>query len=162
MIRAVPRQQPGMCRLCGKPVPKNRRAYCSKECAKQFNIAYFPSHTRWHVYKRDHGVCAKCGCDTDKLKRIIMRARHWMSSSAVRSVVRELGFTDYLFHGNLWQADHIQECINGGWGTGLENLRTLCTPCHRAETARLARERAEKRKRKKLGATLFEATNVQP
>lgn len=43
-------------------------------------------------------------------------------------------------HGNrsFWEADHIVPVSEGGGFCGLENLRTVCQPCHRAETAALA------------------------
>jgi 5-methylcytosine-specific restriction endonuclease McrA len=44
-----------------------------------------------------------------------------------------------------WEADHIVERVRGG-NNKLENLRTLCLRCHRVETARLARERADERR----------------
>lgn len=155
--RTAPRQTKDalgiwLCRMpeCGKPVGKGRRSYCSHECAERFEIAYFPSATRRHVFNRDRGVCAKCGCDTEKIRRLIDCLRYtfrwrWQDLS---QFYREMGF--HSRHGRsrgaFWQADHIQECVRGGWGTGLENLRTLCTPCHKAETARLARERAIERR----------------
>jgi 5-methylcytosine-specific restriction endonuclease McrA len=42
---------------------------------------------------------------------------------------------------HLWEADHMEPVCWGGHN-GLDNYRTLCRPCHRAETARLARARA--------------------
>jgi hypothetical protein len=38
---------------------------------------------------------------------------------------------------DFWQADHIFAVAEGGGSTGLDNLRTLCTPCHSAETEKL-------------------------
>jgi hypothetical protein len=37
----------------------------------------------------------------------------------------------------LWQADHQVPVAEGGGQCGLENFRTLCVPCHNAETAAL-------------------------
>jgi 5-methylcytosine-specific restriction endonuclease McrA len=45
-----------------------------------------------------------------------------------------------------WEADHIIEVVRGGGRLGLENFQTLCVPCHKAKTARLARERAQERR----------------
>lgn len=45
---------------------------------------------------------------------------------------------------SLFQADHIHPVSEGGGGCGLDNLRTLCVPCHKAVTA------AWRRRRKKL------------
>jgi len=41
--------------------------------------------------------------------------------------------------------DHITEVIRGG-SNQLENLQTLCQPCHKAKTRRLAHERALERR----------------
>jgi hypothetical protein len=38
---------------------------------------------------------------------------------------------------DFWQADHIFAVAEGGGSTGLDNLRTLCTPCHSTETEQL-------------------------
>jgi 5-methylcytosine-specific restriction endonuclease McrA len=38
---------------------------------------------------------------------------------------------------DFWQADHELAVAAGGGATGLDNLRTLCTPCHCAETEKL-------------------------
>lgn len=46
----------------------------------------------------------------------------------------------------LWDADHIKPVIEGGGGCPLENLRTLCVPCHKTETAKLAARRAVARR----------------
>lgn len=43
--------------------------------------------------------------------------------------------------GRPWQADHIVPLVEGGTHD-MENLRTLCVPCHKVETAALARRRA--------------------
>lgn len=47
---------------------------------------------------------------------------------------------------SLWQADHIIPVAEGGGECGLENYRTLCTPCHNQVTREL---RARLRKKKK-------------
>jgi 5-methylcytosine-specific restriction endonuclease McrA len=74
--------------------------------------------------------------------------------SSAHSVARELGFGG-IKGGGLWQADHVIECVNGGWGMGLDNFRTLCTLCHKEETARLAAELSERRKIAKFPESLF-------
>lgn len=157
MKRTVPKQQRDesgrrLCRNCLALVPKRRISYCSKACAIDFEIKYFPSKARRHVFNRDHGICAKCGCDTEKLRRILSyvgnNTRHWIVRREGMAVAREIGFTADGRRGMFWQADHIIECVNGGWGLGLENFQTLCTPCHKSKTAELAAERAAKRRSK--------------
>lgn len=51
--------------------------------------------------------------------------------------------------GHAWEADHIVPVIEGGGECDLTNLRTLCLPCHRKETAALAKRRAQRRQQAK-------------
>jgi hypothetical protein len=44
-----------------------------------------------------------------------------------------------LAEGDLWQGDHILPVAEGGGEATLEGYRTLCTPCHEAETQDLHR-----------------------
>ncbi len=39
--------------------------------------------------------------------------------------------------GDFWQADHIVPVAEGGGSCGLNNFRTLCSPCHQSETQKL-------------------------
>ena len=48
--------------------------------------------------------------------------------------------------GHEWQADHVVPVAEGGGSCGLSGYRTLCTACHRAETAKLAARRAAARR----------------
>lgn len=56
----------------------------------------------------------------------------------------EMGFTDPSRR--WWEADHIVPVIEGGGGVGPEGYRTLCLPCHRRETAKLAQRLAHRRR----------------
>lgn len=42
-----------------------------------------------------------------------------------------------------WEADHILPVVEGG-DSSLDNIRTLCIPCHRAATAALRARRARR------------------
>ena len=90
-------------------------------CVHEHCIRTNPDYLRKCVYARDWGKCAVCR----KLCGLFHNGRH----------VRD---------GHLWQADHIIPVIEGGGSCGLENIRTLCTACHRQETKKLARRRAKK------------------
>jgi len=65
-----------------------------------------------------------------------------------RALLKRLGFgnRDY-WRRRLWDVDHIVPVVEGGGSCGPEGLRTLCIPCHRSETAKLARKRARQRRR---------------
>ena len=59
----------------------------------------------------------------------------------------------------LRQADHIKAVAEGGGDASLDNLRTLCTPCHQHQTERLRGrlktiDKNSIGKEKKLGSTM--------
>lgn len=128
----------GQCRWCGEPIlhsegdkqgePNLRRRW-HPECVDAYN-ASDPGELRRALRKRDRGCCAICKLDTNGLRRELKgrgRARK----------LRERGFKPRQ---SLWEADHIVPLIDGG-GYGLDNLQTLCTPCHKQKTADEARAR---------------------
>jgi len=145
-----------LCAVCGKVLSGRARRYCSSECREICYVATMPTHARLRVKQRDHGVCANCGCDTEKLRRILESAcrSRWGDNPGwlllerdIRDVKREIGFTSL----HLWEMDHKVPVVEGGGLCGLENLQTLCIPCHRAETRELAARRAAA----KRGTPLF-------
>lgn len=70
---------------------------------------------------------------------------------ALRAWMKRRGWTPTEISGakTLWQADHIQAVVEGGGGCGIENIRTVCVPCHHEISAELAARRAQERRRKK-------------
>ncbi len=129
----------GRCRWCGETIahetgPKkgetNRRRRWHPACLEIYD-ASDPREARSRVRKRDRTVCAACRLDTNALRREVRgrgRAR----------ILREKGFVPRR---SLWELDHIVPLIDGG-GHELENLQTLCTPCHKKKSAREATDRA--------------------
>jgi len=143
-LRKALGRQPGECTLCGAQVPRGRRRWCSQACVDQYKQDHDPAFVRRRVEERDRGVCRQCGADTAKIKRIAWLARRdglavWQHLGAH---YRGLGF-DGLW--TLWHADHIRPRVLGG-GNEMKNLRTLCIPCHKVETAKLAQQRARLRR----------------
>lgn len=146
-------RQKGQCTWCGEQVPKGRRTWCSPECVESFRQENDWAFARSRVEKRDRGVCATCGLDTNQLKRICRHAlnSHRQAGVSYHDVYRHLadwlesvGMRPLVF-GAQWEADHIVPRVRGG-GNELPNLRTLCLACHKRETARLAAERAAERR----------------
>ncbi|MEW6280812.1 MAG: HNH endonuclease signature motif containing protein, partial [Candidatus Eremiobacterota bacterium] len=98
-----------------------------------------PSYLRKQVWLRDRGRCARCGLDTKKVRRLLGRARRASPAEfqATLEVLREQGFPPGRPDAVLWHVDHITPVAEGGGLCGLENVRTLCLPCHRQATAEL-------------------------
>lgn len=131
-----------LCRWCGKEVPKRRRTFCSNECVHEHRLRSNIDYMRENVFKRDHGICIKCGLDCEKLKLdAISILEKFDSYKAAEFLVlhnipvgRIKGFLSRRL--SLWDADHIVSVRNGGGGCGLTGMRTLCSGCH----ARLTKE----------------------
>lgn len=77
--------------------------------------------------------------DFDKLHRLREKElRHWCTEALTA------GWSLHRHEG--WDVDHIVPVIEGGGQCGLEGLRTLCHPCHKAVTRELAAKRASQRR----------------
>lgn len=145
-----------LCRWDQGVIPAGRRTFCKQSCVHQVSMRTNPGYLRRLVWKRDRGVCSRCGCDTGKVLRVASYAAEsyqeigqrevyyrW-ANVAVWSVFVGLGFnSEASLH--LWEADHIVEVVRGG-DSCLENMQTLCLPCHKGKTKQLAGERARDRK----------------
>lgn len=140
-----------LCRKCGGGLSGRRTSWCSDKCVQEALIICDPNFARNHVGRRDHGVCANCCKDTEHLESLFIKWRKRIFALWGRDKAREWerrwqkkGWPG--LYRSWWEADHIVPVIEGGGGCGLDNYRTLCVPCHKKETADLARRRAEQRR----------------
>jgi 5-methylcytosine-specific restriction protein A len=140
-VSALPKGPEGraLCRQCGTEVPKDRRTFCSQRCVDDWKVRTGNGLDRI-VKARDHGICAVCSLDCEELKKR-RRATHG-------SARQEFDTQHCIPAGRtrLWDIDHINPVVHGGGSCGLENLRTLCIPCHKRVTRELAGQRAEARR----------------
>jgi 5-methylcytosine-specific restriction enzyme A len=151
------------CCGCGREVGHRRSSSHSQECVERWRAHSDLNSIKYKVERRDKGVCALCGTDTEKLKQriitLVARAmgwqdRHWGSALSMMDGnwkvrrIREIlvrhrwPTTDRRW----WEADHIVPVAEGGGGCDFNGYRTLCCPCHKAETKKLAGRLAKKRK----------------
>lgn len=181
MERLYPSPGIGLCAWCWTPVPKGRRRWCSDRCSSaavhEYLILKGHSDTvRAAVFKRDRGVCARCGKDTELERRVRIETRElwrWLArrkfeedvrAGFLKQVqlwqVREVAdravnadllrtFGTFNVYGHAWEANHIVPVVEGGGGCGLQGYETLCIPCHRLDTAALAARRAALRRAQK-------------
>ncbi len=117
-----------LCRRCSTEVPVGRRTFCSEPCIHEWKIRTQPSYAKQQVKKRDDGICAICRTDCFEGYR---GTRAHESSRGL------------LF---LFDMDHNLPVGAGEGSCGLDNPRSLCRPCHKTETAKLAARRAEARR----------------
>jgi hypothetical protein len=162
------------CVWCGGELPRRKKKYCCEKCADETLIRKVPGYARALVFERDNGICEGCGIDAAQVERALERVRGYAKQSALCEALarvaidtaradgfkvgyrlcktsgRVLWFT--LNSAAFWEADHIKPVTEGGGCCGLENYRTLCAPCHKRETARLAARLAVERVYKKDAA----------
>jgi len=137
-----------LCRFCGKETAPPKRTFCSDLCVSEFKIRSNPGYAREKVFERDRGVCSRCGLDTEKLKETLYALR-LTSEEAYRQLVLAYRI-QYRFGFNLnehfWEMDHITPVCQGGGSCGMDNLWTLCLPCHRSKSkSEMKRKRLRRR-----------------
>lgn len=125
-----------LCRWCQMEIlAKRRRTFCSEYCVHQWRLRSDPGYLRDLVLARDYGICALCQADTVAIYNALRRAR-----GADRVAGLSLyGMRSIASRRSLWDADHIRPVAEGGGQCDLDNIRTLCLPCHRETTADLRR-----------------------
>lgn len=123
-----------LCRWCELEILNaRRRTFCSDYCVHQHRLRTDPGYLRDQVFARDRGVCALCLADTLAIYAALKRAR----GSARAAGLSVYGLRTISSRRSLWDADHILPVAEGGGQCDLDNLRTLCLPCHREATAQL-------------------------
>lgn len=152
----------GRCRMCGGERPPGRRGYCSDGCQDAYLMATDSRYIRLRVFERDEGMCRGCGLDCDHLEVRLwgfstMRkmpprgaTKKGMATSALKraqflGALKEFGFDLPSTVVTLWESDHVTPVVDGG-SFLMENLQTLCLPCHAEKTAYEAKWRAKREK----------------
>ncbi len=123
-----------LCRWCDLEIlARRRRTFCSDFCVHQHRLRTDPGYLRDQVFARDRGVCSLCRADTVQIFAALRRAR----GNARAAGLSLYGMKSITARRSLWDADHIAPVAEGGGQCDLENIRTLCLPCHREVTAQL-------------------------
>ncbi len=148
--KLLPKNEDGLtcCRWCGKGVKPPKRTMCSKECVHELNLRINGRYLRDCVYMRDKGICAICNIDTKQTVKTIRSLYGDMKTKFLEeySISPKRKIWIQKHGGGLWDADHIIPVKEGGGMCGLENIRTLCIKCHKAETKTLAGKNKKEKK----------------
>jgi hypothetical protein len=136
------------CAYCGGKLSRASLAkevkstYCSRECAENGRLKrggmYSCSRVREQVFALEGGVCRICGINSHALYTRIHALQpaerlnalcnaNWKLPKSAKALERLLQDPK---EGDFWNADHINAVSEGGGGCNLDNLRTLCVPCH--------------------------------
>ena len=139
-----------------------------------------PALLRQKVWDRAKSICVLCGVDCDEFEKSIrtiinrLNNREWDGDRRRRTFFDPLSIEKRIErilvkHGwnrsrnHFWEMDHIVPIVEGGDPIEMDNLRTLCVPCHKGETkqlhGRLAEARRNKNKIFKQRTFEFEVTN---
>ena len=132
-----------LCRCgCGREPQGRRTSYVDDGCAQIFQERWFPAVQHARVLERDNGICAMCGMDCIAARKRIseLRPRSYseQKSPEYLALLKRCGVECGMgSRHRLYDIDHIVPVVEGGADGGIDNLRTLCIPCHRNETAAL-------------------------
>lgn len=141
------------CAWCGTGMSgsaiKAGSTYCSQECAEEGRLRrggkFAAVQIRAATFALEGGTCTICGMNAHDLFEQIralqpperlnkLLSANWALPKSSKALERLLNDPK---EGNFWQVDHIRAVAEGGGSCGMENLRTLCVPCHTRETAQL-------------------------
>jgi len=86
------------------------------------------------VYARDKAICVHCRADCEKIMRVYWGILNFEAQAFFANTIR-LGEDK-----RYWQVDHIIERADGGTDE-IDNLQTLCVPCHQVKTAQCRQKR---------------------
>lgn len=106
------------------------------------------SYLRDCVFDRDRGICALCDTNTVRARRAVLRLPFAERMRAFRELQQRGTITRR--RKTWWEADHIVPVVEGG-DSNLENIRTLCIPCHRRVTAELRARRLYSKRAQQSG-----------
>jgi 5-methylcytosine-specific restriction enzyme A len=140
-----------LCWWCRTDVPKGRRNWCSDACVKDYKLHHDWPTIRAAVLARDKGVCSACGVDVEHANLVWRRIRRHLHHydarwySLAKLIISVTGWPIEDISRDWWEAHHVVARADGG-PDSVDNLVTLCVPCHKDETRRQSRARAEKRK----------------
>jgi 5-methylcytosine-specific restriction endonuclease McrA len=138
-----------LCHWCSKELDPPMKTFCGDPiCMHEYKIRSNSSYAREQVFKRDKGVCASCGLDTEKLREVLTAVRlesEEIYLDLVRQYRRKYKFGFHLDK-HWYEMDHILPVAEGGGSCGLNNLQTLCLVCHRSKTREQRRRKRCRRK----------------
>lgn len=119
------RPAPGGCGWCGTALPPRRKRWCGTGCADDFWRNHWWSMARREAKRRDRWRCVRCGHKPAKRPVGGMELRAWRARRRRDRLEVNHRAPCAGRHASLSCSHH------------LENLETLCVPCHAEHTRAL-------------------------
>ncbi|KAI0243026.1 DNA annealing helicase and endonuclease ZRANB3 [Lamellibrachia satsuma] len=165
-------QQPYQNELVGFHVMQEnpwQTRFCCRDCMQQYWMKTSRQYSVQQVFEAEHGVCQLCQVDAHEF---FLRVKNCSSLAKRAQLIQESCYKvlkkdvkDRMLKqpqkGLFWNVDHITPVADGGGECDIDNLRTLCTVCHRDVTTQQNKERA-KRKQRHLAAKCGDITAFFP
>ena len=144
------------CARCSKPA---RYRYCGEECRAAWRTLAD------RIFDRDHGICARCGRDTEAARVELTALQQGITTELARSrrariLCDDVGYmarmrellgidNDPLLRGRSWVMVPKHEPIGGT----LADVKTVCRACRKAGTiAKMVATKAERFRRARAAA----------
>jgi 5-methylcytosine-specific restriction protein A len=134
---AVEERDRGVCQRCGLCIGRIE----DRAKALHKRLARLTYGRRW-----PQSAPEQAERDLARAERNASRLGRALARYGVRYQFRRRGYVSHVPH--LWEMDHKVPLAEGGTNA-LDNLRTLCIPCHRKVTAELAGRRAKRARRRR-------------
>lgn len=174
---------PGECGWCGKPLPRKKdgtihptRRWCSSDCSNAFSRNHSWGWARPAALERDGHRCVKCGAGPGPDPERPSSPRPWTYSGELREDATPEAIAEWEAYREATreaydrrrsapplEVNHIEPRRGQGYGFGcphhhLENLETLCRPCHVEVTTEQRRARKHAEQHARIVAELGEET----
>lgn len=93
-------------------VPAGRQTFCSTECWRHYAERNDPNYVRAEVFKRDRGICARCGLDTEAFQKLVLR---WQGAADRIRKTRDRHGAPLAPEHNTWLR-LVGAKVKRGWG----------------------------------------------
>ena len=150
----------GLCAICGAPLPKRRKTFCSTVCEYTWWGTHDWSWVRNEILQRDSYKCVKCGFQLKRLDSRYYEVVNDPEGFAIGDSDRwgQKG-TDNIYYYVPLVVDHIKPIALGGGEFDRENLQVLCKWCNKIKTkndmGKIARSNRLEKVIGKNGSTLL-------
>ncbi|KAK3751990.1 hypothetical protein QZH41_010969 [Actinostola sp. cb2023] len=164
-----------MCLFCRTPVDYGSLGnnwdsrFCSFDCKENHQIRNSGTAVRRTLFDTEQGICQLCHFDAhacyNSVKALQKKDRRAFLEKSTYADLHTRFLNRMILdpkEGMFWEADHIVAVAEGGGQCGMENLRTLCVPCHKKVTKDLLVRLRTKRQRTDTTGSMDISAFLQP